>query len=160
MMTALQAIWDVASALRIAASRTALGKEQRYSQLYEPSSRWYLANVSVNHDQQVDADEEGDDGDGNGDYKERTSKSSTHEPLETSEVLSRRWRGGFVSRLGRRRFAPGQRYAYQQGGPQQVAAPRPHVQGPPPRAPGIPSSTATSIDKKQQIPRGSPDNSC
>ena len=46
-MTAIKAKGDVASALRIAASATAYGREQRYSQRYEPSSRRYPANVAV-----------------------------------------------------------------------------------------------------------------
>ena len=40
-MTAIQGKGDVASALRIAASATAFGKNQHYSQRYEPSRRRY-----------------------------------------------------------------------------------------------------------------------
>ena len=67
-MTALQAKGDVASALRIAASTTAYGKEQRYSQRYEPSRRRYPANVAVADDPQADVDVEGEEGDADAEY--------------------------------------------------------------------------------------------
>ena len=55
-MTALQAKVDLASALRIAASATAFGKNQHYSQRYEPSRRRYPANVAVEDDQSGEAE--------------------------------------------------------------------------------------------------------
>ena len=69
-MTAIQAKGDGASALRIAAPATAYGREQRYSQRYEPSRRRYPANVAVDDDPQGDADVEGDEGDDDADYEE------------------------------------------------------------------------------------------
>ena len=62
-MTPIQAKGEVATALHIAASATAYGKEQRYAQRYEPSRRRYPTNVAVDEDQQADADVEGDEGD-------------------------------------------------------------------------------------------------
>ena len=59
-MTAIQTKGDMESAVRIAASATDFGKEQRYSQRYEPSRRRYPANFAVDDDRQGDADEEGD----------------------------------------------------------------------------------------------------
>ena len=44
-MTAINAKCEVATALHIAASPTAYGKEQRYAQRYEPSRRRYPTNV-------------------------------------------------------------------------------------------------------------------
>ena len=53
---AIQAKGDVASALRIATSATAFGKNQHYSQRYELSRRCYPANVAVD-DEHGDAEE-------------------------------------------------------------------------------------------------------
>ena len=53
-MTAIKATGDVASALRIAASATAYGKKQHYSQRYEPNRRRYLAKIAVDDDHQAD----------------------------------------------------------------------------------------------------------
>ena len=52
-MTAINAKGEVATALHIAASATAYGKEQRYAQRYEPSRRRYPANVAVDDDEQA-----------------------------------------------------------------------------------------------------------
>ena len=60
-MTAISSKGDVASTLRIAASATAYGREQRYCQRYEPSRRRYPTNFAVDDDQQADADVEGDE---------------------------------------------------------------------------------------------------
>ena len=68
--TSIEPKLEVATALHIAASATAYGREQRYFQRYEPSRRRYPANVAVDDDQQVDADVEGDEGDADADYED------------------------------------------------------------------------------------------
>ena len=69
-MTAIQSKDDVASSLRIAASASAYGREERYSQRYQPSRRRYPANVAVDDDQPADADLEGDEVDSDADYED------------------------------------------------------------------------------------------
>ena len=65
-MTAIHAKRDVASALRIATSAKAFGKNEQYTQGYAPSRRRYPAKIAVDDDQ-GDDDEEGNEGDEEGD---------------------------------------------------------------------------------------------
>ena len=69
-MTAINAKGEVATALHIAASATAYGKEQRYAQRYDPNRRRYPGYVAVNDDPKADDDVEGDEGDADADYEE------------------------------------------------------------------------------------------
>ena len=98
--TANQAKGDVASALRIATSATAFGKNQHYFQRYEPSRRRYHANVAVD-EQQGDADE-GDEGDTDAEYQEQDD-----DVLYAGPPGNFRGRGGW--RRGRSRY--GSRFA-------------------------------------------------
>ena len=45
-------------------------REQRFSQRYETSRRWYPANVAVDYDQEGEADEDPDEGDHDPEYDE------------------------------------------------------------------------------------------
>ena len=66
-MTAIKPKGAVASAQRYALSATAFGKNQHYSQRYEPGRRRYPANGGVDDEQRY-AEEEGDEGAPEGDY--------------------------------------------------------------------------------------------
>ena len=58
----------MAWALRFATLATPFGKNQQYSQRYEPSTLRYAAKVAMDAEQ-IDADEEGDERDADKDYE-------------------------------------------------------------------------------------------
>ena len=148
----------MASALRIAASATAFGKEQCYCQRYEPIRRRYLANVEVDDAPEGDADEEGDEGDADADNDDADEEVLYAGPPEN--FRGRGWRRGrsrYGSRFGRRGFGPGQASAYPPGAAQQGAYLRLNVHGPPPSAQSTSSSAAPPYEQQQQAPRVSPE---
>ena len=159
-MTAIQAKGDVASALRIAASATAYGKNQHYSQRYEPSRRRYPANVAVDDDQQGDAEEEGDEGDADAEYEEQEEEVLyAGQPGNFRGKGWSRGRSRYRSRFGRRVFGQRQAYAYPPGSAQLAAHTRPNAQGPRPQSSATSTSTRPRYDQKQGA-RVNPDTWC